>query len=63
MNVRYGAHLWLGDVADSYPQAKNGNPQIGRFRRSVGQWRLLDNAMASLLDSLISGSIRASGDA
>ena len=30
------AHLWVGDVQDGYPHAKNGNPKIGNFPYNSG---------------------------
>jgi len=31
-----GAHTWIGESADTYPQGKNGNPQIGKFPYNSG---------------------------
>lgn len=31
-----GAHTWIGETADSYPQGKNGNPQVGKFPYNSG---------------------------
>jgi len=30
------AHLWVGEVQDGYPHAKNGNPKIGNFPYNSG---------------------------